>query len=207
LELASKLARYFGVAIVLLLLVLLFRAWILSERTRAKFQVIHAISKAAVVLAVGATSALLFGLLWVGYVTYLDANVAPADAYDIQVLSEQGILAFSYPNGRVSKDRLVLPKGKAVRLVLSSKDTTRGIAIPQLKLREAANSGRYTSVWFQVPEARPLSMQCTEGCSKKNLSEPTVQILGEAQFESWLASKEPIAPNDSTRQGQHAGSR
>jgi cytochrome c oxidase subunit 2 len=207
LELISKSAQYLGVALLALLVALLVRALSVRTKPRTDFQVLRAISRACVATAVGSMGTVSLGLLWLSYVTYLDASVAPADAYDIQVLSEQGVLAFGYPNGKQSRDRLVVPAGKPVRLVLSSKDATRGVAIPQLKLRQTAMSGRYTTVWFQVPSAGTMRMLCTQGCSLKHSPEPIVEALGEAQFESWLASSEPIASSDSTRQGQHAGSR
>ncbi|GEM_PF-2874300 len=205
-ELISRIALYLGIAVSLLVGILVVRSLLLKGRPRTELRLLRAASKAVVGLAFGMTGAVFLSLVWLSYVTYLDRSIAPAEAYDVQVLSEQGVLAFTYPNGKVSKDRLVVPSNKPVRLVLSSKDAARGIAIPQLKLRQTAESGRYTAVWFQAPGSRTLPMRCTQGCSAKH-PEPTLQALDPAQFEAWLASREPVLSDDPTRQVQHAGPR
>ena len=142
----------------------------------------------AVALAVGGSSAVLGVLFWLSYATYVDASVAPADTYDIQLLSEHGVLSFTYPSGKVSKDKLVVPAGRPVRLILSSKDVPRGIAIPRLRLQQLAIPGRFTMLWFQLPQPALLSLRCTEGCAMSPAKEPVLQSLTDTQFDAWLSN-------------------
>ncbi len=131
--------------------------------------------------------AVVAGLFWVGYVPFLDAAVAPADAYEIQATSSKGAWSFAYPSGKVSVNRLVVPRWRPVRLVMSSTDTMHGLYLPQFRLQQMAIPGRYTSIWFEATEARTMPIQCTESCPGRAQPSGTLSILEPEQFDQWLA--------------------
>jgi cytochrome c oxidase subunit 2 len=132
--------------------------------------------------------AIACGLFWLGYVPFLDAAVAPADAYEIQVTSQKGAWSFSYPSGKVSDNRLVVPRWRPVRLVMSSKDTMHNLYLPQFRLQQTAIPGRYTSIWFEATEARTMPIQCVEDCPSEGLAPgATLSIVEPDKFEQWLA--------------------
>jgi len=132
-------------------------------------------------------------LFWLGYRTNLDGLVAPADAYDIQVLSERGAWAFTYPTGKLSRVDLVVPVARPVRLIMSSKDAIHGLSIPELRLQQLAIPGRYSTIWFNIPSQRSLSTRCTEGCDARTNTEPKVVAVDESHFDAWLATNQRLA--------------
>jgi len=132
-------------------------------------------------------------LFWLGYRTYLDGLVAPADAYDIQALSERGTWVFTYPTGKPSMGDLIVPVGRPVRLIMSSKDAVHGLAIPELRVQQLAIPGRYSTLWFNIPSQRSLSTRCTEGCDPRPKTEPMVVAVDESHFDTWLATNQKLA--------------
>jgi cytochrome c oxidase subunit II len=133
-------------------------------------------------------------MFWLGYRTYLDGLVAPADAFDIQVLSERGSWTFTYPTGKLSKNDLVVPVARPVRLIMSSKDAVHGLAIPELRLQQLSIPGRYNTLWFNIPSQRTLSTRCTEGCDPRTKAEPKVVAIDESHFDTWLTTNPKLAP-------------
>ena len=130
-------------------------------------------------------------LFWIGYVPFLDAAVAPADAYEIQATSQEGSWRFSYPSGKVSDNRLVVPRWRPVRLVMSSKDHLHNLYLPQFRLQQTAIPGRYTSIWFAATVAKTMPIQCAEDCpSSDGATGATISIIEPDQFDQWLALRD-----------------
>ncbi len=129
-------------------------------------------------------------LFWVGYVPFLDASVAPSDAYEIQATSQKGSWRFSYPSGKVSDNRLVVPRWRPVRLVMSSTDVLHNLYLPQFRLQQTAIPGRYTSIWFEATEPRTMPIQCADDCPSGLAPEATISIIEPNQFDQWLALSE-----------------
>jgi len=149
--------------------------------------------------------AIACALFWVGYVPYLDAAVAPADAYEIQATSQKGSWSFAYPSGKVSINQLVVPRWRPVRLVMSSKDNLHNFYLPQFRLQQTAIPGRYTSIWFEATEAKTMPIQCTEDCPGGHVkSLVTISIVEPDTFDRWLALKEkskrgPASPQNGAK--------
>ncbi len=132
---------------------------------------------------------IVIGLFFVGYTGYLNASVAPADAYEIQVVAQKWSWTFVYPNGTVSPSHLVIPKDRPVRLVMSSKDIVHSLWIPEFRVKQDVLPGSYTSVWFEATEVRETVLQCTEYCGTGHSQMlATVSVLEQPDFTKWLES-------------------
>lgn len=174
----------------------------LVQRRRASKRAVSAAAFSALGPALGCAGSLgiVAVLFWLGYVPYLDALVAPGDAYEIQAVSQRGAWTFSYPSGKTSLNKLVVPNQRAIRLVLSSTDVAHGFYVPQLRTQRTAIPGRYCSLWFNVESVQELSVLCTEDCpSSSSASSAKIAVVDAARFDEWLASKEP-APGASAMQ-------
>ena len=147
--------------------------------------------------------ALACALFWVGYVPFLEAAVAPADAYEIQATSQEGSWRFSYPSGKVSNNRLVVPRWRPVRLVMSSKDNLHNLYLPEFRLQQTAIPGRYTSIWFEATEAKTIPIQCADDCPPRPAApDATLSIIEPEQFDQWLAvSNKPKRSSDTIKNG------
>ena len=145
--------------------------------------------------------AIACGLFWVGYVPYLHAAVAPGDAYEIQATSDKGSWSFAYPSGKVSVNRLVVPRLRPIRLVMSSKDDVHSLYLPEFRLQQVAIPGRYTSIWFEATKTTSIPIQCAEDCPPLPAkSEGTVSIVEPQQFDEWLAMKDRPKRNPTSAQ-------
>lgn len=173
-------------------LVTLARIWFLERRETA-FTHLESGERPNYVAWLSFPTLVVVVLFWLGYRTYLDGLIAPADSYDIQVLSERGTWVFAYPSGKLSKDDLVVPATRPVRLIMSSKDAVHGLAIPDLRLQQLAIPGRYSTLWFIIPSQRSLSTRCTEGCNPRTKTEPKVVAVDESHFDRWLATNQKLA--------------
>ena len=186
---AFNIALYVGAALFLALLVGCIVALVRRRATPTKAADRNGFGSAWAVTAwcIGML-AVACGLFWVGYMPYLYAAVAPADAYEIQATSSKGSWSFTYPSGKVSVNRLVVPRWRPVRLVMSSTDSVHGLYLPQFRLQQAAIPGRYTSIWFEATKATTMPIQCTEDCPAVSAAVGgTLSIIEPEQFEQWLA--------------------
>src|SRR6478672_1619597 len=78
---------------------------------------------------------LVMGLFLVGFKGFLNASVAPAGAYEIQVQAAKWLWTFTYPNGYTETDELRVPAGKPIRMVMSSKDVLHSFYIPNFRVK------------------------------------------------------------------------
>lgn len=130
-------------------------------------------------------------MFFVGIKGYLNVFVSPADAYEIQVTGQKWSWTFAYPNGTVSPNRLVVPKGKPVRLVMSSTDVVHSVWIPEFRIKQDVVPGTYTSIWFEATEELETTLLCTEYCGT-NHSEmlARVEVVDDEKFQEFLESGE-----------------
>jgi len=132
---------------------------------------------------------ILLVLFFVGLSGYVNASVAPGDAYEINVTAEKWLWTFSYPNGTVSPSKLVVPRGRPVRLVMSSKDVLHSFFVPEFRIKHDVIPGTYTTLWFEALEAKDTALLCTEYCGTGHSDMlATVSVVEEAQFQEFLES-------------------
>jgi cytochrome c oxidase subunit II len=131
--------------------------------------------------------AIVIALFAIGYRGYLNAAIAPAESYEIQVTAQKWSWTFAYPNGTVSPNLLVIPKGRPVKLVMSSKDVVHSLFIPEFRVKQDIVPGSYTSVWFEAVEAKETVLECTQYCGTGHSQMiATVRVLEEPDFQKWL---------------------
>lgn len=134
---------------------------------------------------------LVLSMFFVGAKGYLDVSVAPGNAYEVNVTAQKWSWAFSYPNGKTSINELVVPKGKPIRLVMSSRDVVHSLWIPEFRIKQDVVPANYTSTWFEAPETIETALLCTEYCGTDHSNMlATVRVVDEAEFEKFLEEGE-----------------
>ncbi len=132
---------------------------------------------------------ILLVLFFIGLSGYVNASVAPGDSYEINVTGEKWLWTFSYPNGTVSPSKLVVPRGRPVRLVMSSKDVLHSFYIPEFRIKHDVIPGTYTTLWFEATEVKDSTLLCAEYCGTGHSDMmATVSVVEEAQFQEFLES-------------------
>jgi cytochrome c oxidase subunit 2 len=87
-------------------------------------------------------------------------------------------------------ERLVIPAGKVVKFIVTSEDVIHSFAVPAFWTKMDANPGRLNETWVKVDRPGVYFGQCSELCGARHGYMPiAVEVLPEAEFNAWLASK------------------
>ncbi|MEW5853013.1 MAG: cytochrome c oxidase subunit II [Myxococcota bacterium] len=129
-------------------------------------------------------------LFLVGFKGFIHAQVAPAGAMEINVTAQRWSWLFTYANGVEKDNMLVVPKGKPVRLIMSSRDVLHSLYIPEFRVKTDLVPGNYTTLWFEATEAGETTLFCTEYCGMSHSDMLAhVKVLEPAEFEKWLSEE------------------
>jgi cytochrome c oxidase subunit 2 len=130
-----------------------------------------------------------------GYTLYKLPTVddVPKDPMKVHVLAQQFTWSFAYPDGAKPKstdaNTLFVPAGRAVELVINSKDVIHDWWVPQLGQKVDAIPGRTTTTWFRAAEPGIYEGQCAEFCGSGHATMTiTVKVLTEEKYNQMMES-------------------
>jgi cytochrome c oxidase subunit 2 len=87
-------------------------------------------------------------------------------------------------------ERMVVPAGKVVKLIITSNDVVHSWGIPAFWVKMDAVPGRLNETWFKVDRPGVYYGECYELCGARHGFMPiTVEVVPPAQFAAWVASK------------------
>ncbi len=138
------------------------------------------------VLSALVVGAALGALYLLGLSGFVDAAVAPGDALEIGVTAEKGQWSFAYPGEATSSNELRVPRGRPVRLTMTSKDVGHTFFVPELRVQRAIVPGASSTAWFEATRAGKFAMACDGfGCSGDS-GRGQVLVMEERAFQDWL---------------------
>lgn len=118
---------------------------------------------------------------------YLTMHVAPKDALEIKVTGQKWFWSFDFPNGAVTVNELVVPAGKPIKLLMSSKDVIHSFYIPDFRIKMDVLPNRYTSAWFEAPYPGEHNLFCAEYCGTSHSTMiGRVRVVPEREYAAWL---------------------
>ena len=128
------------------------------------------------------------GLFHVGAKQYMDARVAPGNAYEIRVSGKKWSWEFTYPNGRVSSvEGLHVPVGRPIKLVMTSQDVIHSFYLPTYRVKQDVLPGRYSTVWFMPETISKDVVFCAEYCGMSHSNMLTsVTVESQEDFDKWV---------------------
>jgi cytochrome c oxidase subunit 2 len=92
-------------------------------------------------------------------------------------------------------ERLVIPAGKVVKFLVTSNDVIHAFWVPAFWNKIDANPGQVNQIWAKVDRPGVYFGQCTELCGARHAYMPiAVEVVPEAQFNAWVASKGGTLP-------------
>ena len=87
-------------------------------------------------------------------------------------------------------ERMVIPVGKVIKVIVTSDDVIHSFAVPAFWTKMDAVPGRLNETWFKVERPGVYYGACSQLCGAKHGYMPiSVEVLPEAQFAQWVASK------------------
>lgn len=125
-----------------------------------------------------------------GWVEYKKLRVAPAGAMEIQVIGKQWLWEIQYPDGRRLTNELVVPKGRPVKLIMTSRDVIHSFFVPNFRVKQDVLPNTYTSLWFEATEVGDHPIFCAEYCGTAHSGMTgKVRVLEPEEFEAWQFSE------------------
>ena len=131
-------------------------------------------------------------IFFVGMRGYLHLRVAPQGAFEVYVTAQKWNWQFNYPNGAITT-KLIVPKGRPVKLIMSSQDVLHSLFIPAFRVKQDVVPGRYTTLWFEavsVSDEDGYDLYCAEYCGTQHSTMLSkVIVLEEDEFEQRIADE------------------
>lgn len=131
---------------------------------------------------------MLFIFAW-GFRDYLTIRTQNPDAIEINVVGRQWMWNMEYSNGRKTLNELYLPKGRPVKLIMTSEDVLHSFFMPAFRLKQDAVPGIYTSISFETTENGVTPIYCAEYCGTAHSDMlGKIYVVEPEEFEKWLAT-------------------
>lgn len=133
-----------------------------------------------------------------GFAAYMNAVVAPENAYQVKVTGRKWSWTFEYPNGYIDAN-LHIPVGEDIKLLITSEDVIHSVYIPSFRIKRDAIPGRYTVLTFKADYASPedgYNLFCAEYCGTEHSKMMAKVIVQEREdFDAWLAEASDYVNN------------
>jgi cytochrome c oxidase subunit 2 len=105
-------------------------------------------------------------------------------------LSDADAKARGEPRLLAVDERVVVPVGATVKVIVTSADVIHSWGIPAFWAKVDAVPGRLNETWFQTTRPGVYYGQCFELCGARHAYMPiAVEVVPPAQFAAWVASK------------------
>ncbi|MFN3371391.1 MAG: cytochrome c oxidase subunit II [Sphingomonadaceae bacterium] len=112
-------------------------------------------------------------------------------SFDSLPLSKEQADAAGEPYLLEVDNRLVVPAGKTVKLLITAADVLHSFAVPSFWVKMDAVPGRINETWFKVDRPGVYYGQCSELCGTKHGFMPiAVEVLPEEDFKRWVRMKQ-----------------
>jgi cytochrome c oxidase subunit 2 len=120
---------------------------------------------------------------------YVQRAAPPADAAQLFVVAKQWMWKLEHPGGQREIDELHIPRGQAVKLVMTSEDVIHSFFVPAFRLKQDVLPGRYTEMWFTPTETGRFHLFCAEYCGTDHARmHGDIVVMEPAEFARWLDS-------------------
>lgn len=134
-------------------------------------------------------------LVWVmvifywGWIDYKKLRTAPPGAMEIYVTARQWSWQFRYPEGQTLMNEMIVPKGKPVKLIMTSEDVLHSFFVPDFRIKQDLIPKTYTSLWFEATKTGEFPVFCAEYCGAAHSGMlAKVKVVEPEEFEDWELS-------------------
>ncbi len=117
------------------------------------------------------------------------------------ILSDADAQASNEPRLLAVDERMVVPAGATVKLIVTSNDVIHSWGVPSFWVKMDAVPGRLNETWFRTEQPGLYYGNCYELCGARHAYMPiAVDVVPPAQFAAWVASKGGTMPGTAPAQ-------
>lgn len=92
-------------------------------------------------------------------------------------------------------NEIVVPVGRPVVVQLTAKDVIHSFGVPAMRIKQDANPGMMTPVWFTPATTGEFDIACSQLCGLGHYRmRGILKVVTDAEFERWLDSQTPSRP-------------
>jgi len=142
------------------------------------------------------------GYQWMWSYDYLQGEGEGIKFYS-QLATSQSEIRNETPKGEnyllEVNNRLVVPVGKKIRIILTANDVIHAWWVPALGVKQDAIPGFIRDTWFTADNVGIYRGQCAELCGKEHGFMPiVVEVVEEQQYAQWVANQLKTAAIDTS---------
>jgi cytochrome c oxidase subunit 2 len=127
-----------------------------------------------------------------GSKVFFHMNRPPDDAMTVSVVGKRWMWKLQHPTGQREINELHVPKGRAVKLVITSEDTIHSFFVPAFRIKKDAVPGRYNVAWFRATKTGSFHLFCAEYCGTEHSKMiGRVVVMEPEDYQTWLAGGPP----------------
>ncbi len=125
-------------------------------------------------------------LFFLGFNSYMNARIGPAEALEIQVRAKRWVWEFEYPDGMRTVNEIFIPVNRPVRFIMSSQDVIHSFFVPSFRVKMDVLPNRYTYLWFHPIEEGVHTMLCAEYCGRGHSDMlARIHVVSEEKYREW----------------------
>jgi cytochrome c oxidase subunit 2 len=134
-----------------------------------------------------ATLVAFFGLFIWGADLFVRIYTPHANALTINVIGKQWMWKVEYPGGGREINRLHIPLGRDIQLLLTSEDVIHDFGLPAFRLKRDVLPGRYEALWLHPTRLGTYRLFCDQFCGTDHSSMVgTVTVMSPDDYQHWL---------------------
>lgn len=131
-------------------------------------------------------------MFYVGWINFVPLRRAPQGAMPVQVTARMWSWQFEYENG-LKSPTLNVPAGKAIKLLLNSKDVIHSLFIPDFRIKEDVVPGLENYLWLNAEKEGEFDIFCAEYCGRGHSSMSSkVIVMAKKEFHEWYEREEEV---------------
>ncbi len=125
---------------------------------------------------------------------YFQYASPPAKTLEVYVLAKQWMWKVEHGNGRREINELHVPRGQAIKLVMTSQDVIHSFYVPAFRVKRDVLPGRYAVLWFRPTRSGVYHLFCAEYCgTDHSRMGGRILVMEPEDFGRWVSSGAPTA--------------
>lgn len=139
---------------------------------------------------------LVIVLFYVGFEGYMNMELPPQNAMQVDVTAQRWSWTFTYPENGWQDAELHVPGDRPVQLLMRSTDVLHSFFVPDFRVKKDVVPGKFSRIWFESPndtgEPTEHWLLCAEYCGKDH-SRMIARVVVHPTYESYAAWLEDAA--------------